>query len=81
MLAWTGVQLELSRIKTGNDLILDGLDLRLFIFIQGWERGQFLRKIASERGKGNQVKTKTEKKKTQNKKKFKKEFLLWLSGL
>ena len=39
MLAWTGVQLELSRIKTGNDLILDGLDLRLFIFIQGWERG------------------------------------------
>lgn len=40
MLAGMGVQLVLSRIKTGNDLILDGLSLMLFIFTQGWGKGE-----------------------------------------
>jgi hypothetical protein len=31
------VQLELSRIKTGNDLMLYGLTLILFTFTQGGE--------------------------------------------
>lgn len=43
LLAQMGVQVALSRIKTGNDLMLNGLGLMLFIFSWGWGRVQFLK--------------------------------------
>lgn len=44
VLAWTGVQLALSTIKTETDLLPHGLTLMLFIFTPDWVRGQFLKK-------------------------------------
>lgn len=43
LLAQTGVQVALSRIKTGNDLMLNGLGLMFFIFTWGWGRGKVLK--------------------------------------
>ena len=47
-----GVRLALSRIKTGNDLMPEGLSLTLFILTQGWERGRVLKKITSKKKQG-----------------------------
>lgn len=52
-----GVHLALSRTETGNDLMLDGLNLMLLIFTPGWRRLQFLKQQLLKRSKGNWVKT------------------------